>query len=47
MEIEFILLLLLIIILFFLFKISRDIKNGFESIKTKQDYIENKMDDLK
>jgi len=47
MEIEFILLLLLIIILFFLFKISKDIKNGFQSIKTRQDYIENKMDDLK
>jgi len=47
MEIEFILLILLLVILFFLFKISKDIIKGFESIKTRQDYIENKMDDLK
>ena len=47
MEIEFILLILLIVILFFLFKISKDIKQSFDSIKSRQDYIENKIDDLK
>ena len=47
MEIEFILLLLLLVILFFLYKVLKDIKNGFESIKIRQDYIENKIDDLK
>ena len=47
MEINFILLLLLVLILFFLIKISKDIKTGFESIKSRQDYIENKIDDLK
>ena len=47
MEIEFILLLLIMVILFFLFQISKAIKNGFESIKSRQDYIENKIDDLK
>ena len=47
MEINFILLLLLVVILFFLFKISKDIVNGFDSIKARQDYIENKIDDLK
>ena len=47
MEIDLILLILLIVILFFLFKISKDIKQGFESIKSRQDYIENKIDDLK
>lgn len=47
MEINFILLLLLVVILFFLLKVSKDIKKGFESTKLKQDYIENKIDDLK
>ena len=47
MEINFILLLLLVVILFFLFKISKDIKEGFESMRSRQDYIENKIDDLK
>jgi hypothetical protein len=47
MEINFIVLILNVVILFFLLKISKDIKNGFESIKLRQDYIENKMDDLK
>jgi len=47
MEINFILFLLLVVILFFLVKISKDIKKGFESIKSRQDYIENKIDDLK
>ena len=47
MEINFILLLLLVVILFFLIKNSKDIKKGFESIKSRQDYIENKIDDLK
>lgn len=47
MEINFILLILLVVILFFLLKISKDIKKGFESIKLRQDYIENKIDDLK
>ena len=47
MEIEFILLLLIIVILFFLFQISQVIKNGFASIKSRQDYIENKIDELK
>jgi F0F1-type ATP synthase membrane subunit b/b' len=47
MDINFILLLLLIVILFFLLKISNDIKKGFDSIKSRQDYIENKIDDLK
>ena len=47
MEIEFILLILIMVILFFLFQISKVIKNGFESIKLRQDYIENKIDDLK
>ena len=47
MEIEFILLLLIMVILFFLFQISKVIKKGFESIKSRQDYIENKIDELK
>ena len=47
MEINFILLILLIVILFFLLKISKNIQKGFETIKTRQDYIENKIDDLK
>ena len=47
MEINFILLILLIVILFFLLKISKNIQKGFESIKLRQDYIENKIDDLK
>tara|TARA_B100000575_G_scaffold136533_1_gene108856 strand:+ start:307 stop:450 length:144 start_codon:yes stop_codon:yes gene_type:complete len=47
MEINFILLILLVVILFFLLKISKDIKEGFKSIKLRQDYIENKIDDLK
>ena len=47
MEINFVLFLFLVVILFFLFKISKDIKEGFESIKSRQDYIENKIDDLK
>ena len=47
MEINFILLILLIVILFFLLKISKDIQKGFEAIKLRQDYIENKIDDLK
>ena len=47
MEINFILLILLVVILFFLLKISKDIQKGFESIKLRQDYIENKIDDLK
>jgi len=47
MEINFILLILLIVILFFLLKILKGIKKGFESIKLRQDYIENKIDDLK
>ena len=47
MEINFILLILLVVILFFLLKISKDIQKGFKSIKLRQDYIENKIDDLK
>ena len=47
MEINFILLILLVVILFFLLKISKDIQKGFESIKLRLDYIENKIDDLK
>ena len=47
METTFILLLLQILIVFLIFKISKDIKKGFESLKTRQDYIENKIDDLK
>jgi hypothetical protein len=47
MEINFILLILSVVILFFLLKISKDIKKGFESLKLRQDYIENKIDDLK
>ena len=47
MEINFILLLLLVLILFFLIKISNDNKKGFDSIKARQDYIENKIDDIK
>ena len=47
MEINFILLILLAVILFFILKISKDIKKGFESIKLRQNYIENKIDDLK
>ena len=47
MEINFILLILLVVILFFLLKISKDIQKGFETIKLRQDYFENKIDDLK
>ena len=47
MEINLILLILLAVILFFLLKILKDIKKGFESVKLRQDYIENKIDDLK
>ena len=47
MEINFILLILLVVTLFFLLKISKDIKKGFETIKLSQDYIENRIDDLK
>ncbi len=44
---DFILILLQILIVFILFKISKDSKRGFESLKSRQDYIENKLDDLK
>ena len=47
MEFNFILLLLLVVIFIFLIKISKDIKKDLESIKLRQDYIENKIDDLK
>ena len=47
METDLILILLQIIIVFFIFRISKDIKRGFKSLKSRQDYIENKIDDLK
>ena len=47
METDFILVLLQMLILFLIYKISKDIKKDFESLKSKQDYIENKIDDLK
>ena len=47
METDLILILLQILIVFLIFKILKDIKRGFESLKSRQDYIENKIDDIK
>ena len=47
MDIYLILVLLIFILFIFIFKLSIDIKKGFDSIKSRQDYIENKIDEIK
>lgn len=47
MDIYLILVLLNLVLFIFIIKLSIDIKKGFDSIKSRQDYIENKIDELK
>ena len=47
MDIYLILVLLNLVLFIFVIKLSIDIKKGFDSIKSRQDYIENKIDELK
>lgn len=47
MDINLILVLLNIALFIFVIKLSIDIKKSFESIKSRQDYMENKIDDIK
>ena len=47
MDIYLILVLLNLVLFFFIIKLSKDIKKGFDSIKSRQDYIENKIDEIK
>jgi len=47
MDIYLILVLLNLVLFIFIIKLSKDIKKGFDSIKSRQDYIENKIDEIK
>lgn len=47
MDIYLILVLLNLVLFIFIIKLSIEIKKGFDSIKSRQDYIENKIDELK
>ena len=47
MDIYLILVLLNLVLFIFVIKLSIDIKKGFDSIKSRQDYIENKIDEIK
>tara|TARA_Y100000022_G_scaffold103416_1_gene89209 strand:+ start:1417 stop:1563 length:147 start_codon:yes stop_codon:yes gene_type:complete len=47
MDIYLILVLLNLVLFIFIIKLSIDIKKGFDSIKSRQDYIENKIDEIK
>ncbi len=47
MDIYLILVLLNLVLFIFIIKLSIDNKKGFDSIKSRQDYIENKIDEIK
>ena len=47
MDIYLIIVLLNLVLFIFIIKLSIDIKKGFNSIKSRQDYIENKIDEIK